>query len=143
MIQIYSHLNNDDEDVITEIIKDVEKHSVDKLLHKIVAAICCFCQNMLIDWRLSKNLDWPVHEFRISIPNSDNLLRILFVYEKDKIMLLTTYLIKPDQYWKKQEIEKINNGYDWKIELSKKIYNDFKTKKSYNYVNITNLVFKQ
>ncbi|UFX83386.1 hypothetical protein [Candidatus Absconditicoccus praedator] len=137
MVLVYSYLN-DEKDVIESIVGSFDQDIQQKLINKIVASIELFCQNMNLDGKNSKNATGPICYFLISVPNSKELLRIFFAYQKGEFVLLTSYLVKPKHYSKKQEIKKVEKDYDKQISFSKKIYDDFISKTyKYDYYDIT------
>ncbi len=135
MVSVYSLIINN-HDIIDQSIDAVLAKSIirltdekifEKMSKKIDEAIFFFLQsNMIPDWHYIKHLDWPIHEFRISIPCSNFFLRIFFALEKSKLILLTSYLIKPQKYDDKKNVQQVDRLYDEKIQESKKIYEDFR-----------------
>lgn len=121
---------------ITQIPK---QETLQKIARKIDDTLHFFLQsNSVPDGHYTKHLDWPIYEFRISIPCSSYFLRIFFALERDQLILLTSYLIKPKEYTDKKNSRKIDVEYDEKIQTSKKIYADFSSPKwqQFNYKKI-------
>ena len=118
-------------EVLEENITQIPKQeTIQKLAKKIDDTLHFFLQSNLVpDGHYTKHLDWPIYEFRISIPCSSYFLRIFFALEKAQLVLLTSYLIKPKEYTDKKNTRKIDGVYDEKIQESKNIYVDFSSPK--------------
>ena len=141
MINVYS-LEEEWKDIIQKILEEkILQTKKNKLKYKILSAIWQFMNFQQIDWFRTKNLGWAINEFRISVPGSKNLIRIMFYYEKQELVLLTGYLIKPENYSKSQEKKEINNLYENQIKKSKQIINDFKTERKNSYLDITDMIY--
>jgi hypothetical protein len=82
-------------------------------------------------------LDWNIFECRVSVPLSKDLARILFSRERDKLVLLSAYLIKPKSYDDKQTQRQIDIICNQKIALSKEVSKDFLGRQNRDYVDIT------
>lgn len=138
MVSVYSVLV-DNHDVIDQsidailaknIIRLADNQVSEKVSKKIDEAIHFFLQSDTIpDWHYIKHVDWPIHEFRISIPHSRFLLRIFFALEKSKLVLLTNHIIKPQEYDDKKNVKQIDAMYAQRIAESKIIYEDFTSTK--------------
>jgi len=123
-------------DIIQEVGKELSKNS-EKAIGKIVSQMNNFIQYQVVDGRLIKHLDWNIFECRVSAPLSKDLVRVLFSWERDKLVLLSSYFIKPKLYddtWTQKQIDAICNQ---KISISKEVLKDFLGQQNKNYVDIT------
>lgn len=134
-MDIYSLAESWD-DIIQEIGKELSENS-GKAVEKIVSQLKNFILYQQVDGRSIKHLDWNIFECRVSVPLSKDLVRILFSWERDKLVLLSSYFIKPKLYDDKQTQKQIDAVCSQKITLSKEILRDFLSHQSKNYVDIT------
>lgn len=90
-------------------------------------------------WIYVKKLSDNVYELREKL-NEKNLIRIIFYFEKDKIILSTWYIIKDNKWdYKKWEEETINLLYKKEILNAYETFKDFKNDiKKLKYIYLTN-----
>lgn len=125
-------------DVLDYLIQQVEKKLQNSLRKKIFLALNSFLvQESVENNKMVKNLKWPVFEFKISIPGTKKLLRIIFYYQKWKLILLSWYIIKPENYGDKKNISMIQTEYIKEIEKAKNVYQDYTWSQNLNYFPIT------
>jgi len=134
-------LLQDDEDVIDicahTIQNSIGKHiDVSKTIKKIYNQIDIFIRGQNVDGRWVKNISWSIFEFKISIPQTNHLLRIIFHWQRDKIVLLTGSLIKPDDYDDKHTTVMTDTKYQQEIQKAQWVVDDYYGPQRLNYVPI-------
>jgi hypothetical protein len=136
---------NDDKTIIDVCLETVHKEikyyqEDDKLLLKIVSEIQSFLKYQILDTVKVKNVEDSVYEFRISIPNSNYLLRIFFHWEKNTLVLLTGHLVKPKSYTDTYSTHQIEKAYTQCITTAQTIIQDFKNEQSLSYRSLRHLL---
>lgn len=149
-MQIFSLLH-DHEDIITQCLHQIQSEHLtdlkktdiqDKCLQKIIATIYYFKNNnMMPDGIYCKVLENNIIEFRLQLPKSNHLLRIIWAYNQEKIVLLTWYLIKPEQYSDRNTTINTDKLYTTHIINAHSYRKDFITHQKYNYTNLTDILF--
>lgn len=149
-MKVYSILHND-HDIIYQClayIRDwqftgLKKSEVDaKCLDKIVSWLRYLIeQSWHIDGWYRKFLEDNIIELRMQLPKSQYLLRIICGYEMPHIVLLTWYIIKPQEYTDQQTQNSIDQQYIDQISQSKHYRKDFKEQQTLDYSDITNNLF--
>lgn len=130
----------DEQDIVSHILHGVEEHLSKSMLYKITKIVGYFIEGKCIpDGRNFKNLEWQIYEFRIQIPWRNELLRIIFYCDRHKIVLLTWYFIKPEQYQDKQNKTLYDKIYQEEIKKAKYILQDYLFEKKLSYQNISYL----
>ena len=123
-------------DIIQEVGKELTRNS-GKALEKIISQLKNFILYQQVDGHSIKHLDWNIFECRVSVPLSKDLVRILFSRERDKLVLLSSYFIKPKSYDDRQTQKQVDAVCKQKIALSKEVLRDFLGRQNKNYVDIT------
>ena len=147
MPQLVSVLE-DGNDVIAQVLEQVVKEKLmtgkkeeitSKAVNKIRNSIETFMEgNMIPDWYRVEHLHGPIHEFRISLPKSSYLVRILFALERWALVLLTGYLIKPSWYDDKHTTKIVDKEYEQKIFQAQAIYVEYlKKSKTRKYISLS------
>ena len=95
---------------------------------------------MYCDGYITKHLEENIIEFRIQLPRSDYLLRIIAWYTRWEMILLTWSLIKPKWYEDKKTTQDIDQEYITRITEAKNIRKDFTTQQQYSYSDISILI---
>jgi hypothetical protein len=88
-----------------------------------------------------KVLENNIIEFRLKLPKSNHLLRIIWWYTPQQIVLLTWYLIKPEQYSDRKTITNTEKIYSEKITEAHNYWKDFLTVQQYHYTDLTDILF--
>jgi hypothetical protein len=136
-------------DVIAEILQSLDEEwiltskqekQIATLLHKIQQHIKYFIDNgCILDGDIAKPLEQWICEFRVSIPKSQYLLRILFHYKVRSLIFLTSYLVKPKEYDKKHSQKNAATSYYDKIIYSVEWVKKYENK-NIEIVDITDFV---
>ncbi len=137
------------QDVIAEILQSLDEEwiltskqekQISTLLHKIQQHIKYFIDNgCLLDGDIAKPLEQWICEFRVSVPKSQYLLRILFHYRAGSLVFLTSYLVKPKEYDKKHSQKSVDRWYEEKIIYSVECIKKYENK-GIEIVDITGFV---
>lgn len=125
-------------DILDYLIQKVEEKSQEALRKKIILAINSFLMQERIENNKSiKSLKWPIFEFRISIPATKKLLRLIFYYQRWELILLSWYIIKPEDYKDKKNTRTIQSEYSKEIKNAENVYQDYKWPQNLHYIPIT------
>ncbi len=113
-----------------------------KCMKKIVAWLYYLKEQELNpDGYYRKYLEDNIIELRIQLPQSQYLLRIICWFDQKEIILLTWYIIKPQEYTDQQTQNAIDEQYREQIRISKYYRKDFKEHKKLDYSDITDYLF--
>ena len=96
---------------------------------------------MMPDGVYCKVLENNIIEFRLQLPKSNHLLRIIWWYNQKEIVLLTWYIIKPEQYSDRKTTISTDKIYTEKITQAHNYWKDFLTVQQYNYTDLTDILF--
>ena len=124
-------------DIIQNLLNEISDrylwYKISKLSSKIYKQLQYFKTNQIVDWYSVKHLENQIFEFKISIPNTKDLIRLLFAWERDELVLLTWYLIKPENYNKIHTRTEVNKYYHQQINDANTILQDYKSSKKLTY----------
>ena len=148
-MQVFSLM--DDDDIISKCLNEIEDKSFThlkkieirkKCFDKIITSMHYFKNNnMMPDGIYCKVLEKNIIEFRLQLPKSNHLLRIIWWYNQQEIVLLTWYIIKPEQYSDRKTTINTDKIYTEKITQAYDYWKDFLTVQQYNYTDLTDLLF--
>jgi len=128
----------DGKDVINHLIDVIQEERIslingNVLIKRIRAYINLFLLCQHPDGDKIKCVEWSIYEIRIKISGTWYLCRIFFHREKNKIILITSCLLKPGQYGDKKMIAYIGAQYAYCIKKSHEIVQDYMTTQKYEY----------
>lgn len=139
---------NDWKDIISQCLDDITHQQIvqlkkddigQKCIDKIMATIqYFFVNNLTPDGWYIKTLENNIIEFRIILPKSKYLLRVIAWYKNWSALLLTWYLIKPYDYNDSYTTSTIDKEYSSQIQKAKTIRQDYTWAQQYDYVVIKN-----
>ena len=145
-MRIVIYIDEQKQDCVSKLIQEcIEERYVhwsldefmESVTNKIEAALVMFLkQNMYADGHVIAHIQWPIFEMRIALPRTKHLMRMFFVCEKNELILITWWLIKPKSYSQKKELQSIHKNYEDNIQNAHRIYQDWKWAKKYWYKDI-------
>lgn len=110
---------------------------VQSVTNKIEASLRIFLErDMYADGYIIAHIQWSLFEIRIALPRTKQLMRIFFACERNALILLTWWLIKPKCYTHKKQLQMIQKTYTQTIQDAFRIYDDWKSEQNYLYKNI-------
>ncbi len=149
-MNVYSILDREQKDIIDQCLELIKQDQImqckkteveEKCLGKVIPTLQYFINNdMYCDGYITKHLEENIIEFRIQLPRSDYLLRIIAWYTRWEMILLTWSLIKPKWYEDKKTTQDIDQEYITRITEAKNIRKDFTTQQQYSYSDISILI---